>query len=392
MKILVTGAEGFVGRNLCAELVNRQFDVLKYDLSSGEEALETYCREADFVFHLAGVNRPVDEQEFFEGNADFSAHLCDLLKKNGRTIPIAMTSSIQAALDNAYGKSKVLGEEALFAYREEMGAAVYVFRLPNIFGKWSRPNYNSMVATFCHNIARGEPITIHSESAIVPLLYIDDLVEVLIALTEGEEPQILTKGILEDLLPHTKREQIEKALEGHTYYTAGPVHKESVGHVAELLYSFRESRESKMVPYLQDGFEKKLYSTYLSFLPEDSFAYDLKMNEGVGSTFTELIKSEDRGQVSVNIIQPGITKGNHWHQSKNEKFIVVSGHGIIRLRRLDSVVVLEYLVSSDQIRAVDIPPGYTHNITNLGEDDLVTVMWANEPFDPENPDTYYLEV
>ena len=392
MKILVTGAEGFVGQNLCAELVNRGYDVLKYDLSSGEEALEDYCREAEFVFHLAGVNRPVDEQEFFEGNADFSAHLCELLKKNERTVPIAMTSSIQAALDNAYGKSKVLGEEALFAYREEMGAAVYVFRLPNIFGKWSRPNYNSMVATFCHNIAREEPITIHSKSAIVPLLYIDDLVEVLIALTEGEEPQILTKEILEDLLPYTKREQIEAALEGHTYYTARPVHKESVGHVAELLYSFRASRESKMVPYLKDGFEKKLYSTYLSFLPEDSFAYDLKMNEGVGSCFTELIKSEDRGQVSVNIIQPGITKGNHWHQSKNEKFIVVKGEGIIRLRRLDSEVVLEYLVSGEQIRAVDIPPGYTHNITNLGEDDLVTVMWANEPFDPDNPDTFYLEV
>ena len=392
MKILVTGAEGFVGRNLCAELANRQFDVLKYDLSSREEELDAFCMEADFVFHLAGVNRPLEAQEFYDGNASFTEKFCQALAKSGRQIPVAMTSSIQAALDNDYGKSKVMGEEALFAYEKETGSRVYVFRLPNIYVKWCRPNYNSMVATFCHNIARGKAVTIHEEHAVVPLLYIDDLMDALLGILEGQEPEVLTRERMEEFLPRTDRQQIKAALEGHCYYTAGPVDFVTVGEVANMLYSFVEDREKKTIPYLKDGFEKKLHSTYLSYLPEDEFAYDLVMNKDERGSFTELIKTEERGQVSINITKPGITKGNHWHHSKNEKFIVVHGEAMICLRKLDSDVVLDYKVDGSRIQVVDIPPGYTHSITNIGTEDLVTVMWANEIFDPEHPDTYYLPV
>ncbi len=392
MKILVTGAKGFVGKNLCFELKNLEYEVLEYDLENTEEDLMDYTEQAEFVFHLAGVNRPLEAKEFYDGNADFTAHLCELLKKSGRTIPVAMTSSIQAALENDYGKSKVMGENTLFAYEKETGSKVYVFRLPNIYGKWCRPNYNSMVATFCHNITRGKDITIHEEHAVVPLLYIDDLMEVLTSILQNKEPEVLTRERMEEFLPRAEHQQIKEALEGHTYYTAGPVDFETVGNVAEMLYSFRESRQNKTIPYLKDGFEKKLYSTYLSYLPEDLFSYDLVMNKDERGSFTELIKTEERGQVSVNISKPGITKGNHWHHSKNEKFIVVKGEAMICLRKLDSDVVLDYKVNGDHLQVVDIPPGYTHSITNIGEGDLVTVMWANEIFDPENPDTYYLPV
>lgn len=396
MKILVTGANGFVGKNLCLELKNRGHEVLEFDLESTEEDLWEYCTQADYIFHLAGVNRPLETQEFYDGNADFTAHLCsvlsDAVKKSGRKVSVAMTSSIQAALENDYGKSKVMGENALFTYEEETGSNVFVFRLPNIYGKWCRPNYNSMVATFCHNIARGMTITINEEHAVVPLLYIDDLMETLIGLLDNKEPEVLTRERMEEFLPRADRQQIKAALEGHTYYTAGPVDFETVGDVAKMLYSFREDRERQTIPYLVDGFEKKLHSTYLSYLPEDQFSYDLKMNIDERGSFTELIKTEERGQVSINITKPGITKGNHWHHSKNEKFIVVHGEAMICLRKLDSDVVLDYKVSGNKIQVVDIPPGYTHNITNIGEEDLVTVMWANEIFDPEKADTYYLPV
>lgn len=396
MKILVTGANGFVGKNLCVELKNRGHEVLEYDLENSEEDLKAFAGQADFVFHLAGVNRPLETQEFYDGNADFTSHLCcvlgDAAKESGRKVSVAMTSSIQAALENDYGKSKVMGENALFTYEEETGSKVYVFRLPNIYGKWCRPNYNSMVATFCHNIARGTAITINEEHAVVPLLYIDDLMETLAGLLENKEPEKLTRERMEEFLPRADRQQIKEALEGHTYFTAGPVDFVTVGEVAKMLYSFREDRERKTIPYLADGFEKKLHSTYLSYLPEDQFSYDLKMNTDERGSFTELIKTEERGQVSINITKPGITKGNHWHHSKNEKFIVVHGEAMICLRKLDSDVVLDYKVNGSKIQVVDIPPGYTHNITNIGTEDLVTVMWANEIFDPENPDTYYLPV
>ena len=392
MKILVTGANGFVGKNLCLELKNRGHEVLAFDLESTEEDLWEYCGQADFVFHLAGVNRPVDTSEFYSGNTDFTKHLCGLLKERGKNPPVAMTSSIQAALENDYGKSKAMGEKTLYAYERETGSKVYVFRLPNIYGKWCRPNYNSMVATFCHNITRGIPITIHDENAVVPLLYIDDLMETLCGLLAEQEPEILTREKMEEFLPRADRQKIREAMEGNTYYTAGPVDFVTVGNVASMLMSFLEDRKQKTIPYLKDGFEKKLYSTYLSYLPEDKFSYDLVMNTDERGSFTELIKTEERGQVSVNITKPGITKGNHWHHSKNEKFIVVKGEAMICLRKLDSDAVLDYKVNGDQIQVVDIPPGYTHSITNIGEDDLVTVMWANEIFDPEDPDTYYLPV
>ena len=308
-----------------------------------------------------------------------------------------LSSSQQASLtgrfgNSEYGRSKKAGEDLFLDYQKETGAKVLVYRFPNLFGKWCRPNYNSMVATFCHNITRGIPITIHDENAVVPLLYIDDLMETLCGLLAEQEPEILTREKMEEFLPRADRQKIREAMEGNTYYTAGPVDFVTVGNVASMLMSFLEDRKQKTIPYLKDGFEKKLYSTYLSYLPEDKFSYDLVMNTDERGSFTELIKTEERGQVSVNITKPGITKGNHWHHSKNEKFIVVKGEAMICLRKLDSDVVLDYKVNGDQIQVVDIPPGYTHSITNIGEDDLVTVMWANEIFDPEDPDTYYLPV
>ncbi len=393
MKVLVTGAQGFVGKNLCQELKNRAFEVMEADLSTTEEELVNFCAQADFVMHLAGVNRPKNEEEFTKGNRDFTAHLCEILKKQKSKAKIAFSSSIQAVLNNAYGNSKTGGEQALFDYEKETGNKVYVFRFPNIFGKWCRPNYNSMVATFCYNIANGLDITINDENALVPLLYIDDLLSCLIGLLEEKEPEILKAEDLEEWMPKAELAVIEKSLAEHTYYSAKPVHKETVGSVAKKLYSFKASRENLMVPDMTEGsFEKKLYSTYLSYLPETEFGYEVKMNIDARGSFTELLKSGDRGQVSVNIAKPGITKGNHWHHSKNEKFIVVSGKGVIRFRKLDSDEVIVVEADGDHIQVVDIPPGYTHNISNVGDCDLVTVMWANEPFDPENPDTFYLEV
>lgn len=369
MKILVTGAKGFIGKNLIAELRNRKYDdIFEFDRDTDPSLLDEYCKEANFVFHLAGVNRPKEQSEFMEGNFGFTSDLLDSLKKYNNTCPVMISSSIQAELDNPYGESKKAGEDLLFAYGKETGAKVLVYRFPNVFGKWCRPNYNSAVATFCNNIAHDLPIQVNDPSVVMNLVYIDDVVNELINALEGKENKV-------DL------------------FCEVPVaHATTLGEIVDLIYSFKNSREDRSVPNMSDAFVKKLYSTYLSYLPEDQFSYDLKMNVDQRGSFTEFLKTHDRGQVSVNISKPGITKGNHWHHTKNEKFLVVSGKGVIRFRKIDSDEVLEYFVSGDKMEVVDIPTGYTHNIENLGDSDMVTIMWANESFDPEKPDTYYLEV
>ena len=369
MKILVTGARGFVGKNLIAELKNKGYmDILEFDLDTEMELLDSYARDCDFVFHLAGVNRPKDDKEFMEGNFGFTSNLLDALKKHSNKAPVLITSSIQAELDNPYGKSKKAGEDLLFGYSRETDASVHVYRLANLFGKWSRPNYNSAVATFCHNIANGLEIRVNDPNVDMRLCYIDDVVREFIQALEGNSTMAGEFCIV-------------------------PVeHSVKLGHIADLIRSFKVSRENLMIPDMGDPFTKKLYSTYLSYLPVDAFAYDLKMNVDNRGSFTEFVKSGDRGQVSINVSKPGITKGNHWHHSKNEKFLVVKGEGSIRFRRIDSDEIIEYRVSGSSLQVVDIPTGYTHSIVNVGETEMITVMWANEAFDKENPDTYFLEV
>lgn len=369
MKILVTGAKGFMGKNLIAELRNRKYtEIFEYDRDTDSSLLDEYCKETDFVFHLAGVNRPKEQSEFMEGNFGFTSDLLEYLKKNNNNCPVMISSSIQAELNNPYGESKKAGEDLLFSYGEETGAKVLVYRFPNVFGKWCSPNYNSAVATFCHNIANDLPIQVNDPNVVMNLVYIDDVVNELINSIEGKENKI---GL---------------------FCEVPVVHTITLGKIVDLIYSFKKSRENRSIPNMSEPLTKKLYSTYLSYLPKDHFSYDLKMNMDQRGSFTEFLKTPDRGQVSVNISKPGITKGNHWHHTKNEKFLVVSGKGIIRFRKIDSDEVLEYLVSGDKMEVVDIPTGYTHNIENLGETEMVTIMWANESFDPEKPDTYYLEV
>ena len=369
MKILVTGAKGFIGKNLIAELRNRKYeDIFEYDRDTDSSLLDEYCKEADFVFHLAGVNRPKEQSEFMEGNFGFTSNLLDSLKKYNNTCPVMISSSIQAELDNPYGESKKAGENLLFSYGKETGAKVLVYRFPNVFGKWCRPNYNSAVATFCHNIAHELPIQVNDPSVVMNLVYIDDVINELINALDGKE------------------NKVEKFCE------VPVVHTITLGEIVDLIYSFKKSREDRSVPNMANEFTKKLYSTYLSYLPEDKFSYELKMNVDERGSFTEFIKTPDRGQVSVNISKPGITKGNHWHHTKNEKFLVVSGNGVIRFRKIYSDEIIEYFVSGDKLEVVDIPTGYAHSIENLGDTDMVTVMWANEPFNPDKPDTYYLEV
>lgn len=369
MKILITGAKGFIGKNLVAELKNRKYtNIFEYDRDTDPTLLDDYCKEAYFVFHLAGVNRPIEQSEFMEGNFGFTSTLLDKLKEHKNNCPIMISSSIQAELDNPYGKSKKAGEDLLFNYSKETDAKVLVYRFPNVFGKWCRPNYNSAVATFCHNIAHGLPITVNDPSVVMNFVYIDDVVNELTNALEGKENK------------------------NGDFCEVPVVHTITLGKIVDLIYSFKKCREERSIPDMSDVFTKKLYSTYLSYLPEDQFSYDLKMNVDQRGSFTEFIKTPDRGQVSVNISKPGITKGNHWHHTKNEKFLVVSGKGVIRFRKIDSDEVLEYFVSGDKMEVVDIPTGYTHNIENLGDKDMVTIMWANEPFNPEKPDTYYLEV
>ncbi|KGA96285.1 capsular polysaccharide biosynthesis protein Cap8F [Alkalihalobacillus alcalophilus ATCC 27647 = CGMCC 1.3604] len=369
MKILVTGARGFVGKNLIAELKNRNYgDIFEYGRETDPSLLDEYCKEADFVFHLAGVNRPKDQSEFMDGNYGFTSTLLDTLKKHQNTCPVMISSSTQSILDNPYGISKKAGEDLIFGYSKITGAKVLVYRLPNVFGKWCKPNYNSAVATFCHNVAHELPINVHDSSVVMNLVYIDDVVEELIRALKGKENKI------------------------EEFCEVPVVYKVTLGEVVDLLYSFKKSREERSIPDMSNLFTKKLYSTYLSYLPEDKFSYELKMNLDQRGSFTEFIKTPDRGQVSVNISKPGITKGNHWHHTKNEKFLVVSGTGVIRFRKIGTEEIIEYFVTGDKMEVVDIPTGYTHNIENLGDTDMVTIMWANEYFDPKRPDTYFLEV
>lgn len=385
MKILVTGAKGFVGKNLIAQLQNIKFGkckryhlstdltIYEYDVDTNPELLEVYTKDCDFVFHLAGVNRPKDNSEFMSGNFGFTSTLLELLKKHHNKAPIVITSSIQASLENPYGQSKREGEKLLFSYGQEQGVHAYVYRLPNVFGKWCRPNYNSAVATFCNNIATGQEIVVNDPTVIMNLVYIDDVVD-----------SFLRK--LGDIEGHTT------VVEADIFEEIDMVHTVKLGKIVELLYGFKESRNTLQVPKLDDPFEKALYSTYLSYLPEDAFSYPLKMNVDERGSFTEIIRTKDRGQCSINISKPGITKGNHWHHTKNEKFVVVSGTGLIQFRKIGTDKVIEYHVSGENIQVVDIPTGYTHNIINTGYTDLVTFMWCNECFDPENPDTYFEEV
>ena len=378
MKILVTGAKGFVGRNLCENLKNLRDgkdrthpaltvdEVFEYDLDTPPAELDKFCAEADFVFNLAGVNRPKDQSEFMKGNFGFASLLLDTLKKHGNACPVMISSSTQAALDNPYGESKRAGENLLFEYAGETGAKVLVYRFPNVFGKWCRPNYNSAVATFCNNIANDLPIQVNDPKVVMNLVYVDDVVDELIAALSGGEHR-----------------------EGN-YCVVPVVHTITLGGIVDLLYSFKEMPGNLAVPDLGDPFTKKLYSTYLSYLPKEKFCYPVQMKTDDRGSFTEIIRTPDRGQFSVNISKPGVTKGQHWHHTKNEKFVVVSGHGLIQLRKIGTDEVIRFEVSGEKIEVIEMIPGYTHNIINLSQtEDLVTFMWANEPFDPNRPDTYF---
>ena len=399
MKILVTGAKGFVGQNLCAQLKNIRDGkakcygdvvvekVFEYDIDSTAEELDSYCREADFVFNLAGVNRPQNTEEFMEGNFGFASTLLEMLEKHGNTAPVMLSSSIQATLagrfgDSEYGRSKRAGEELFFNYNARTGARVLVYRFPNLFGKWCRPNYNSAVATFCNNIANDLPITVNDRSTELELLYIDDLVDEMIAALRGKEHHCEFEGVNTILCEEGK------------YCAVPTTHKATLGEIVDLLEAFKAQPQTLVVPEIpNNSFAKKLYSTYLSYLPKEKVSFELKMNCDARGSFTELLRSEKCGQVSVNISKPGITKGEHWHNTKWEFFIVVSGKGLIQQRRIGSDEVLNFEVSGEKIEAVHMLPGYTHNIINLSDtEDLVTVMWANEAFDPAKPDTYFEKV
>ena len=397
MDILITGAKGFVGRNLAENLKNirdgknRTTDlsigeILEYDLDTDPGLLPEYCRRADFVFHLAGVNRPKDPAEFMVGNFGFTSTLLDTLRGCGNRCPVMLASSIQATCigryDSEYGRSKLAGEELFFAYGRETGAEVLVYRFPNLFGKWCRPNYNSVVATFCHNIANGLPIQVNDPAVQLELLYIDDLVEEMLRALSGTANRCDYDGLTP--IPSV----------AGRYCYAPVTHKVTLGQIAELLGTFKDQPQTLLMPPIPSGsFEKKLYSTYLSYLPAEKVCFPLKMNEDARGSFTELLKTADHGQFSVNISKPGITKGQHWHNSKWEFFIVVSGEALIQQRRIGTGEVLESRVSGDRIEAVHMLPGYTHNIINLSDTrDLVTLMWANEQFDPNRPDTFFEKV
>ena len=396
MKVLVTGAKGFVGRNLCAQLNNSLTGkakcygdltievVYEYDIDSTLEQLDAYCADCDFVFNLAGVNRPQNQEEFMQGNFGFASTLLDTLKKHHNNCPVMISSSIQATLagrfgTSEYGKSKKAGEELMFQYGEETGSKVLVYRFPNLFGKWCRPNYNSAVATFCNNIANDLPITVNDPAVELELLYIDDLVEEMIAALKGEEHRCEFDGV-------------ETVLTENGRYCAAPVtHKVTLGEIVDLLEQFKNQPATQVIPEIPaNSFAEKLWSTYLSYLPKEKVSFPLKMNVDPRGSFTELLRSKNCGQVSINISKPGITKGQHWHNTKWEFFIVVAGHGLIQERKVGTDEVIEFEVSGDKIVAVHMLPGYTHNIINLSDtEDLVTVMWANESFDPNRPDTYF---
>ena len=395
MNVLVTGAKGFVGKNLVCALKNIRDgkdrtrpalsigEIYEYDIDSAEATLDAACESADFVFNLAGVNRPQNAQEFMEGNFGFASKLLDTLKKYNNKCPVMISSSIQATCigryDSDYGRSKKAGEELVFAYGEETGAKVLVYRFPNLFGKWCRPNYNSAVATFCNNIANDLPITVNDRAIGLELLYIDDLVEEMLDALEAKEH-------------HCEFDGIDTVLTEDGRYCAAPIsHKVTLGEIVDLLESFKAQASTLVMPEIPQGsFAKKLYSTYLSYLPKEKASFALKMNEDARGSFTELLKTEKCGQFSVNISKPGITKGQHWHNTKWEFFIVVAGKGLIQQRKIGSDEVLNFEVSGDKIEAVHMLPGYTHNIINLSDtENLVTVMWANEQFDPNKPDTFF---
>lgn len=394
MNILVTGAQGFVGKNLCEALKcirdgkdrtrNIKIDeIYEYDINTPEEYLDLYASKADFVFNLAGVNRPKDEKEFMEGNFGFASKLLDSLKKHENKCPVMISSSVQATLvgryaNSDYGKSKLAGEKLVFEYGKETGAKVLVYRFPNLFGKWCRPNYNSAVATFCNNIANDLPIQVNDRSVMLELLYIDDLIDEMLNALECKESYCNYDGV-NAVLDENGR-----------YCVAKNTHKVTLGEIVDLLYEFKNQPKTLVLPEIpKNSFAKKLYSTYLSYLPKEGVSFPLKMNVDARGSFTELIKTKNCGQVSVNISKPGITKGQHWHHTKWEFFIVVSGHGLIQMRKIGTEDVLNFEVSGDKIEAIHMLPGYTHNIINLSEtEDLVTVMYANEEFDPGKPDTF----
>lgn len=398
MKILITGAKGFVGKNLVASLKNirdgkdKTRDIIleniyEYDLDTNPSLLEMYCKDCDIVYNFAGVNRPQNEEEFMKGNFGFSSTLLETLKKNNNKCPIVLSSSIQATLhgrykDSEYGKSKLAGEELFFDYAKENKTKVYIYRFPNLFGKWCKPNYNSVIATFCYNYANDLPIKINDSSVELELLYIDDLVNEML-------------DILVDKVHHCSFNGVNTIDDLHGKYCYVPItHHATLKEIIKLLDSFREQPESLIMPCIPaNSFVKKLYSTYLSYLPKEKTKFPLKMNIDNRGSFTEILKTENNGQFSVNISKPGITKGQHWHHSKWEFFIVVSGHALIQERKIGTDQIIEFEVSGDKIEAVHMLPGYTHNIINLsGTHDLVTVMWANEPFDSSNPDTFFEEV
>lgn len=398
MKILITGAKGFVGRNLVENLKNIKYgknrtrdlkidEIFEYDIDTDPNLLDGFCKEADFVFNLAGVNRPKDQSEFMEGNFGFASTLLETLKKHKNNCPVMLSSSIQATLigrygESDYGKSKLAGEELFFNYSKETGAKVLIYRFPNLFGKWCRPNYNSAVATFCNNIANDLPIQVNDRNTKLELLYIDDLVEEMLDALEGKEHHCEFDGLN------------TVAKEDGKYCFVPTTHQVTLGEIVDLLYSFNDQPKTLVIPEIpNNSFAKKLYSTYLSYLPKEKVSFSLKMNVDGRGSFTELLKSEKCGQVSINISKPGITKGQHWHNTKWEFFIVVAGHGLIQERKIGTDEVIEFEVSGDKIEAIHMLPGYTHNIINLSEtENLVTVMWANESFDPNKPDTFFEEV
>ena len=408
MNILVTGAAGFVGRNLVENLKciregkNRTRpqlsveEIFEYDLGNTPEELESFCSRCDFVFNLAGVNRPKDPKEFKEGNFGFASTLLDTLKKHDNKCPVMLSSSLQATLAgrfgaSEYGLSKRDGEELFFRYAQETGATVYVYRFPNLVGKWVRPNYNSAVGTFCNNIANDLPITVNDPSVELEMLFIDDLIEEMYDAMEGHPHRAEYPKTGETMDGFTYDGLTPRPCENGRYCYAPVTHKATLGRIVELLYTFHDQPQTLLMPAIPDGsFEKKLYSMYLSYLPREKIAFGLKMNCDARGSFTELFKTADHGQFSVNISKPGITKGQHWHNSKWEFFIVVAGHGLIQERKIGTDEVLEFEVSGDHIQAVHMLPGYTHNIINLSEtENLVTVMWANEIFDPTHPDTFF---
>jgi UDP-2-acetamido-2,6-beta-L-arabino-hexul-4-ose reductase len=368
MKILVTGAKGFIGKNLCLILREEGNEVFEFDVGSTDDDLRNYSHSADFVIHLAGVNRPLFPEEFLAGNVIFTKKLLDFLDRYGHKAPIIFSSSIQAALDSPYGKSKKIAEDQLFEYEKKTGTPVYVYRLYNVFGKWCRPNYNSVIATWCYDAANNLPLQINQLVPAIDFVYIDDVIVEFLRVIENQPKPT-----------------------GEIMY-AEPHYSEKLEDIAAALDTFKKSRENEMLPKLGEGFYKKLYSTYLSYLPEDKLAYELLMHKDIRGSFTEAFKSPTYGQISVNVSKPGVTKGNHYHMSKNEKYLVVTGTCLIKLRKATDDNIVSYTCDGKDLKVVDIPPGYTHNITNIGKEDSVTVMWANELYDPDHPDTYFLPV